>query len=105
MTDPNSFTAEHRSWEWELVLQFEDGSLPPNQWNEATLGVVAGWYAKNVTPAQARTRYAKAYQRNHRRLTHRLEGATVDTAAIEAVEAVWESILEKRLPVEPPTAE
>lgn len=98
MTDPQTFTAEHRSWEWELVLQFEDGSLPSSAWNEATLGVVAGWYAKNLTPEQARLRYAKAYQRNHRRLSHRLEGATVDMTAIDALEGVWESILEKRLP-------
>ena len=98
MTDPETFTAEHRSWAWELVLLYEDGSLPATAWTEATLGVVAGWYAKNLTPEQARARYAKAYQRNHRRLSHRLEGAVVDTASIDAVDAIWASILEKRLP-------
>lgn len=98
MTDPETYTAEHRSWEWELVLQYEDGSLPASAWNEATLGVVAGWYAKNLTPDQARARYTKSYHRNHRRLSHRLEGATVDTASIDALDVVWESILEKRLP-------
>ena len=33
MSDPTSFTAEHRSWQWELVLQYEDGSLPATQWS------------------------------------------------------------------------
>ena len=28
MNEPDTFTAEHRSWERELVLQYEDGSLP-----------------------------------------------------------------------------
>lgn len=93
MTDPNTLTAEHRSWQWELVLQFEDGSLPAAAWNEATLGVVAGWYAKNLTREQATARYAKAYERNRRRLSNRLDGATVATEAIEALDAVWESIL------------
>ena len=37
MSDPTSFTAEHRSWQWELVLQYEDGSLPASSWNEPTL--------------------------------------------------------------------
>ena len=43
MSDPNTFTAEHRSWQWELVLQYEDGSLPASAWNESTLAVIAGW--------------------------------------------------------------
>ena len=25
MTDQNTYTAEHRSWQWELVMQFEEG--------------------------------------------------------------------------------
>ena len=43
MSDQSSFTAEHRSFEWELVLKYEDLSLPASEWNEATLAVVAGW--------------------------------------------------------------
>jgi hypothetical protein len=97
MTDPQTFTAEHRSWEWELVLQYEDGSLPASAWNEATLAVVAGWYAKNLPAPQARARYEQSYHRNRRRLTNRLGGAVVDTAALEALDGQWEQILELRL--------
>jgi hypothetical protein len=97
MTDPNTFTAEHRSWEWELVLQYEDGSLPAAQWNEATLGVVAGWYAKNLPADQARTRYENSYHRNRRRLTNRLGSNAIDPAALEALDAVWENLLTMRL--------
>ena len=97
MTDPATFTAEHRSWQWELVLRYEDGSLPAAEWNETTLGTIAAWYAKNLTREQATTRYAEYYQRNHRRLTHRRDGATVATEAIEAVDKVWESLLARAL--------
>jgi len=41
MDNRDTFTAEHRSWQWELVLQYEDGSLPATSWNESTLGVIA----------------------------------------------------------------
>lgn len=95
---PQTFTAEHRSWEWELVLQYEDGSLPSSAWNETTLAVVAGWYAKHLTPDQARRRYEQSYQRNRRRLSHRLGDAAVDTTALDALDAVWQSLLERRLP-------
>ena len=95
---PDTFTAEHRSFEWDFVLQFEDGSLPASAWTETTLQVVAGWYAKNLTAEQARRRYRDAYQRNRRRLTNRLAGAAVNTAAIEALDAIWERVLEQRLP-------
>src|SRR5687768_2232320 len=71
MTDPSTFTAEHRSWEWELVMQYEDGSLPASVWNEGTLRTIASWYAKNLTREQATTRYEQYYHRNHHRLTHR----------------------------------
>ena len=97
MTDPATFTAEHRSWQWELVLRYEDGSLPAAEWNETTLGTIAAWYAKNLTREQATTRYAEHYHRNHRRLTHRRDGASVATDAIEAVDKVWESLLAKAL--------
>jgi hypothetical protein len=97
VTDPTTFTAEHRSWEWELVLQYEDGSLPASAWNEATLAVVAGWYAKNLPREQAIARYTQAYQRNHRRLLNRLDKASVDTAGIEALDKVWESLLTRVL--------
>jgi hypothetical protein len=93
MTDPSTFTAEHRAWEWELVLQYEDGSLPASKWDEATLTVIATWYARNLTPEQAKARYEQHYHRNHHRLTHRRDNATVATSAIEAVDAVWESLL------------
>jgi hypothetical protein len=75
MTDPTSFTAEHRSWQWELVLQYEEGSIPPVAWNEGTLTTIAGWYAKNLTRDQAIARYEQYYHRNRRRMTNRLEGA------------------------------
>jgi len=97
MSDPNTFTAEHRSWQWELVLQYEDGSLPASAWNESTLGVIAGWYAANLPADQAKTRYEQHYQRNHRRLTHRLDNSAVATDAIEAVDKVWESLVTRAL--------
>jgi hypothetical protein len=97
MRDNETFTAEHRSWQWELVLQYEDGSLAPTEWNEPTLTIIASWYAKNVPGDQAKTRYEQHFHRNRRRLTHRLEGAVVDTRAIEAVDAVWESLLTRAL--------
>ena len=97
MTDPNTFTAEHRSWEWEMVLRYEDMSLPAAEWNPQTLGIVAGWYAKNLTPDQAKARYEQYYHRNHHRLTNRRDGAAVATDAISAVDAVWESLLTRAL--------
>jgi hypothetical protein len=97
MTDPGTFTAEHRSWEWELMLQYEDGSLPSGSWNPATLAVVAGWYAKNLTSEQAKARYELSYHKNRRRLTNRLDSSSVDTAAIAEVDAVWESLLTRIL--------
>ena len=97
MTDPNSFTAEHRSWQWELVLRFEDGSLPATEWTPETLAVVAGWYANKLPADQAKARYEQYYHRNHHRLTHRRDGAVVATSSIEAVDAVWESLLTRAL--------
>ena len=93
--DRDTFTAEHRSWQWELVLQYEDGSLQSSSWNESTLGVIASWYVSNLPRATATARYEEHYHRNRRRLTHRLEGAAVDASAIEAVDAVWASLLER----------
>jgi hypothetical protein len=93
MTDPNTFTAEHRSWEWEMVLQYEDGSLPVKAWNEATLGVVASWYAKNLQRDQATARYEQYYHRNRHRLTHRRNDSLVDMSSIEAMDAVWQGLL------------
>jgi hypothetical protein len=97
MDDPITFTAEHRSWQWELMLRYEDGSLPAAEWNESTLSVVASWYAKTLAPEQAKTRYEQHFHRNRHRLLHRLEGASVDTAAIAAVDLVWESLLARAL--------
>jgi hypothetical protein len=97
MTDPNTFTSEMRSWQWELVLRYEDGSLPATEWNETTLGTVASWYAKNLSREKAIERYTEHYHRNHRRLTHRRDGATVATDAIQAVDGVWESLLTRAL--------
>jgi hypothetical protein len=93
----DTFTAEHRSWEWELVLQYEDGSLPAAAWNEATLTAIATWYAKNLSPEQAAARYEQYYHRNHHRLTNRLDGASIATSAIEAVDQVWKSLLIRAL--------
>jgi len=97
MTDPATYTAEHRSWQWELVLQYEDGSLPSSAWSEATLAVVAGWYAHNLPAEAATERYEQYFQRNRRRLLNRLDKAAVDLPAIEAVDAVWESLLARVL--------
>jgi len=97
MSDPNSFTAEHRSFEWELVHKYEELSLPASAWNESTLAIVAGWYAKNLPSEQAEARYEKSYHRNRRRLTNRLDPASVDTAAIEALDGIWESLLTRVL--------
>ena len=97
MTDPMTLTAEFRSWEWELVLKFEDGSLPAAQWNVETLTTVATWYAKNLKEEEAKSRYAKYYAQNHHRLTNRREGAAVATEAIEAVDQVWQGLLQKAL--------
>ena len=97
MTDPATYTAEHKAWEWELVLQYEDGSLPASAWSPGTLHTVATWYATNLTREQATTRYEQSYHKNRQRLTHRRDNAAVATEAIEAVEAVWQSLLAKAL--------
>ena len=97
MTDPMTLTAEFRSSEWELVLKYEDGSLPATQWTVETITMVAGWYAKNLAPEAATARYREHYEKNHRRLTNRREGAAVATESIEAVDAVWESLLSRAL--------
>lgn len=101
MDNRDTFTAEHRSWQWELVLQYEDGSLPATSWNENTLGVIASWYASNLPRATATARYEEHYHRNRRRLTHRLGGAAVDMTAIEALDAVWDSLLARALEANP----
>ena len=93
MTDPTTYTAEFRSWEWEMVLRYEDGSLPATEWNQETLNTVATWYAKNLTREQATARYTENFHKNRRRLTHRRDGAHVATEAIEEMDGVWESIL------------
>ena len=93
MTDPSTFTAEHRAWEWELVLAYESGDLPATKWNPETLGIIANWYADNLTAEQAKTRYEQHFQKTRHRLTHRRDNATVATEAIEQVDAVWESLL------------
>lgn len=97
MTEPGTFTDEYRSWEWELVLQYEDGSFPASTWNEATLAVVASWYARNLPREQALGRYHQYFHRNRHRLTHRLDQSHVATTAIESVDAVWESLLTRAL--------
>jgi hypothetical protein len=97
MNDPGTFTTEHRSWQWELVLQYEDGSMPAAAWNEATLAVIAGWYGNNLPKEQAKARYEQYFHRNRRRLQNRLDSASVDMNAIEAVDKVWESLLTRVL--------
>jgi len=97
VTDPMTLTAEFRSSEWELVLKYEDGSLPAAQWTVETLTTVATWYAKNLSRDAATARYRDYYEKNHRRLTNRREGAAVATEAIEAVDQVWQSLLSRAL--------
>jgi hypothetical protein len=77
--------------------KYEDGSLPASDWNEPTLAVIAGWYAKNLPREQALERYAKYYHRNHRRLSNRLGAASVATDAIATLDTVWESLLTRVL--------
>ena len=93
MTDSSTFTAEHRAWEWDLVLEYESGNLPASKWSPETLTIVANWYAKNLSAEQARTRYEQHFHKNRQRLTHRRDNAHVDTDAIASVDAVWESLL------------
>ena len=49
MSDQRSFTAEHGSIEWELVLMYEDLSLPASEGNEATLNLGTQNYANTGT--------------------------------------------------------
>ena len=97
MSDQSLFNAEDRSVEWELVLKYEDLSLPASEWNEATLALVAVWYANNLPSEQAEARYEKSYLRNRRRLSNRLDPASVNNAAIEKLDGVWESLLTRAL--------
>ena len=97
MSEPTTFTQEYRSWEWELVLQYEDGSLPATAWNAGTLTTIATWYAKNLTPEQATRRYEQHYHRNRHRLLHRLSEASVANDSIESLDTVWQSLLAKAL--------
>src|SRR5689334_7108833 len=97
MSDANTITAEFRSWEWDLVLQYEEGSIPAIAWNQGTLTTIATWYAKNLSREQATQRYEQYYQRNRRRLTNRLSESSVVTKALEAVDAVWQSLLQRAL--------
>jgi hypothetical protein len=97
MSESTTFTQEYRSREWELVLQYEDGSLPAAAWNVGTLTTIVTWYAKNLAPDQASTRYEQHYHRNRHRLMHRLSDASVATESIESIDAVWQSLLTKAL--------
>ena len=78
-------------------MQYEDGSLPASEWNEAMLSAVAQWYAKNLPREQATARYRQSYERNRRRLSNRLDSNSVATGAIEALDSVWESLLTRAL--------
>jgi len=49
------------------------------EWSEATLAVVANWYAKNLPRERAIARYEEHFHRNRRRLMHRRDGAPVAT--------------------------
>jgi hypothetical protein len=93
----DTFTAEFRSLEWDLVLEYEGGALPASSWNESTLDIVARWYAKNLPREQATARYEQHFHKNRHRLTHRRDDSLVDTHAIEAVDAVWQSVLARAL--------
>jgi hypothetical protein len=92
-TVANELHAKH----WSVVLRFEEGSLPAADWHEETLTLVASWYAKHLTPDRARARYEKYYLRNRHRLSHRLGNAPVATEAIETVDTMWESLLQRAL--------
>ena len=97
MTDPSTFTAEHRAWEWDLVLEYEGGNLPASKWNAETLTIIANWYAKNLPADQATTRYEQHFHKNRQRLTHRRDNAIVATEAIEKVDAIWDGLLKQAL--------
>ena len=64
-----------------------------------SLAVIAGWYAKNLPSEQAEARYEKSYHRNRRRLTNRLDPASVDTAAIDKLDAL--AVLLRPTPFDP----
>ncbi|MEO7360211.1 MAG: hypothetical protein ABI120_07770 [Gemmatimonadaceae bacterium] len=98
MTDPKTLNAERRNLEWEMMLQYEDGSLPASEWNESTLASVAGWYAKQLSKDRAVARYEQHYHRNRHRLTHRLDDSLVNMPQIEALDVVWELVLARVLP-------
>lgn len=92
-TVANELRAKH----WGVVLRFEEGSLPAAEWSEETLTLIASWYAKHLTAERARARYEKYYLRNRHRLSNRLGNAPVATEAIAAVDAMWESLLQRAL--------
>jgi hypothetical protein len=58
-----------------------------------TLTTIATWYAKNLAPDQATTRYEQHYHRNRHRLMHRLSDASVATESIESIDSVWRALL------------
>jgi hypothetical protein len=97
MSDSTTFTAEHRAFQREMVLQYEDGSFPISAWNESTLAIVAGWYASNLTRELATQRYEQYYHRSRRRLQHRLTETSVAAKALADVDAIWESLLTRAL--------
>jgi len=84
-------------------MQYEDGSLPSSEWNEAMLSAVAQWYAKNLPREQAVARYTQAYERNRRRLSNRLDSAAVATGALDALDSIWESLLTRALDANSPS--
>jgi len=60
---------------WEFVLSFEDGSLPPDAWNERTVAAVAVWYLALLPVEEAVGRLEAAIQRNRRRFRRRSDSA------------------------------
>lgn len=79
---------------WELVVSFEDGSLPIAEWNEQTLAVVAIWYLFLLPPAQASARLQLGLERNR----FRLGGvAGVPGEAMASVADAWPLVLRQVL--------
>ena len=75
---------------WEFVLAFEDGSLPPEAWNDRALAVVAIWYLYLLPPADAIERVEAGLRRNQLRVRER-PGA--NAVAIPSLAEVWPIVL------------
>jgi hypothetical protein len=86
MSESTTFTQEFRSWEWELVLKYEDGSLPRRL--ERRHADDDRHVVREEPDARAGDDALRAaLPRNRHRLMHRLSEAAVATDSIESLDA------------------